>query len=718
MEKKDYRRAALEFKNALKAKPRDAESYYQLGLADIGANDFRGALQCFQKALEVAPKHPGARLNLAKVLASAGNPALLNEANKRLLSLLTEDPDNTDALNTLAATELRLGKVQDAMQHLSRLLQSDPRQLASSVLLAEAMWAQRDLKGAEDVLKQACEKDATAASPRIALGGFYASVNRLSDAEREYRRALEMAPENPEAQYALALLWTQQGRNQEAEGIFRRLANASDATYKAFLGIFLFESGRRDEAVREFERLNTADPDDRRARTRLVAAYRALNRTADAERLLVAALKKNPTDLDALLQRSELYIAGKLYVKAEADLNEVLHYRPTSGEAHYILATIRKVQGSSLTQRQELSDAIRLSPYLLKARIELAQLLLEIKDSNTAISILDEAPRGQKNLADVLVVRNWALWVGNNMAEFRNGVDRGLAMQRSPEFLIQDGLGKLRSGNYAGARSALEEALRLNPGDLRALEGIKNSYLAQNQTGQALQTVKEYARSNPKSAPVQQFLSNLLIANGEVEAARVALVTANSSDPNFIPAYLSLVQIDITQQKLDAADARLKKILDLDSGNVTARLWLAHIEETKGNHQQAMKNYRDVVAANPSHGEALNNLAYLTSEYANQPNEALKYAQKAKELAPGDPAYSDTLGWILYRKGLYPSAVMELERAVSKPGGDPVWKYHLAMAYAKAGDVGRGRTTLRAALKQNPDLPEARAAQQILGEVR
>jgi tetratricopeptide (TPR) repeat protein len=717
MEKKDYRRAALEFRNALKAKPRDPEVYYQLGLADIGANDIREAALCLRKAIELNPKHVGAQLRLAQLMASATSAELLAEANRRLVSLLNDNPDNPDALNALALTELKLGKVQDGMQHLSRLLQNDPRQLTSSILLAQAMWAQRDVKGAEEVLRQACETDPKAAAPHIALGSFYASLNRLPDAEREYRRALELAPQSLEAQSALALLWRQQDRNQEAETIFRSLSNSADANYKPLLAIFLFEQGRRDAALREFERLSKADPDDRQARTRLVAVYRALNRIPDAEKVLSAALKKNPTDLDALLQRSELYIAGKKYVQAETDLNQVIHYRPTSGEAHYILAKIRQLQGSALTQRQELGEAIRLNPYLLTARIELAQLLLQANDRKAALGLLDEVPNAQKNVPGLLVLRNWALWMSNDMAELRKGIDRGLAMQRSPDFLIQDALWKLRSGNYAGARTALDEALKLNPGDLRALEGIKSTYLAQNQPVQAIQKVKEYADSAPRSAPVQQFLGNLLMVHGDGKEARVALVAANSDDPKFIPAYLSLAQLDVTERKFDDAAARLQKVLSINSGNTTARLWLGNIEETKGNHEQALKNYRDVVAADPGNPQALNNLAYLTSEYANQPNEAIKYAQKAKELAPNDPTYSDTLGWILYRKGLYPSAVSELERAASKDG-DPVWKYHLAMAYARAGDLNRGRSTFRAALKQNPNLPEAKVAQEILGDTK
>jgi len=95
--------------------------------------------------------------------------------------------------------------------------------------------------------------------------------------------------------------------------------------------------------------------------------------------------------------------------------------------------------------------------------------------------------------------------------------------------------------------------------------------------------------------------------------------------------------------------------------------------------------------------------------------EALKFAQKAKELAPNSPAYSDTLGWILYRQGLYSSAVKEIERATGK-GGDPVWDYHLAMACAKAGEGGRARILLQSALKRNPRLPEAKQARDVVEE--
>jgi Flp pilus assembly protein TadD len=106
-------------------------------------------------------------------------------------------------------------------------------------------------------------------------------------------------------------------------------------------------------------------------------------------------------------------------------------------------------------------------------------------------------------------------------------------------------------------------------------------------------------------------------------------------------------------------------------------------------------------------------LAYLLNEHGGESDEALRYAQKAVELAPEQPAFCDTLGWVLYHKGLYSEAVRYLQRAAASKE-DVVWKYHLAMAYAKAGDSARGRSMLQTALRLQPNVPEAKIAEQVL----
>jgi Flp pilus assembly protein TadD len=141
------------------------------------------------------------------------------------------------------------------------------------------------------------------------------------------------------------------------------------------------------------------------------------------------------------------------------------------------------------------------------------------------------------------------------------------------------------------------------------------------------------------------------------------------------------------------------------------------MEIARKNHGAALDHFRKVLDADPANAQALINVAYLLSEHGNKPDEALPYATKAQELAPDKPQYMSTLGWILYRKGLYPSAVKYLERAAAD-GKDPVFKYRLAMAYAKSGELPRGRAMLSDALKQNPNLPEAAMAKELLASAR
>ena len=248
---------------------------------------------------------------------------------------------------------------------------------------------------------------------------------------------------------------------------------------------------------------------------------------------------------------------------------------------------------------------------------------------------------------------------------------------------------------------------------LRALFVLVQSYAAQKQTAEAVQIMREYALKQPKSAAVQQYLGQILAASGDRAGARKAFEAAKAARPGFVEADFSLAQLDAAEGKIDDARKRLSEVVASHPDNITGHLLLAQFERTTGKTPAAIEQYRKVVALDGKDAMAFNALAYLLAE-SKQPDEAMKYAQKAWELAPDNPAVEDTLGWIYYQQGLYPLAVVQLEAATAKQG-TAVRKYHLAMAYLKAGKPDRGRQTLDAALKMDPKLPEAQAARQAFG---
>ena len=719
IQKHDYSRAQLEARNAIQANPKSVEAYYDLGLTFEGSMDLAKAVSAYRKVLQLDPHHRDAQFHLAQLMAAYGDRTTVQEAESRLKALLGGSEDVPDTLKALAFTELRLGQPEEAMQYLNEAVARYPKDLAPSLLLAQVKLTEGDVKGAEETLKQLTATMPQSIEAKALLGAFYQSRQRWDEAEQALRQALALNNSSGLVLVQLASLDQAIGKNAEAEQIYKRLSVYSEKEYQPLYALYLFQTGRQPQAIQEFERLYKKDPEDRQARTRLIAAYNGANRRADAQKLLANVLKKNPKDLDALLQRGELLLADKQYARAEADFSQVQHLLPSSPEIHYLQAKLNQARGNVLLYRQELGDALRLNPALMSVRLELVQSFLQANDGKTALDLLNEAPEAQKQLPPFIEARNWAFWALGNLPAMRAGIDHGLGLQRTTQLLIQDGLYKLRTGDAAGARKVLEEALQIDPSDLLALRALNQSYRILKENPLAVTKVKEYAARAPKSADVQEFLGELLSSSGDAAGARAAFMAAKADSPEFIPADLALVRLDIVQGKWEDAQKRLEASATITSGTLP-RVWLGILEEIRGQNGKAKQDFQKAVDADPNQAQALNNLAYLLAEQDHSLDEALKYAQRAVEVDPAKPNYADTLGWILYQKGLYSSAIPYLEKADTAPRGalpassSAVWKYHLAMAYAKTGDQQRSRTTLEAALKINPRLPEAKTARDLI----
>ena len=718
LQKKDYSRATLEFRNAVKVNPKSAEPYYQLALVSLAERDMRNAVGYLRKATELDPKHRDAQLKLADLMTTSRNKEILEEAAKRAQDVLARSPMDPDALNTLALAEWRLGKPEEAEQHLEQAFQKAPQNLRSSILLAKVKLGQKDSAGAEEILKKVVEASPGKVEPVMTLGAFYAATNRPGDAEQQLRRALQIDPKSGLVLVSLAGMKLRAGLTDEAGQLYKQAASASDPRYKPVYAFFLLQSGKQDLAITEFEKLAQVDPEDRQARTNLVTAYLAVKRVADAEKILGTALQQNPRDSDALIQRSQIYLQRAKYKEAQADLTQALKFVPDSAAAHHLMAKVHQGGGATLQQRQELVEALRLSPGLLAARIDLAQLLTSANRAKSALDVLNEAPPAQKNTLGVVFQQNWAHLALGNKTEAAQGIQKALAIAKTPDVLIQNSVLKVMQQDYAGARQSAEEALKASPESLNALKVLVYTYTAQKQTAPAaLQRLRSHASQYPKSALVQQFLGEQLALAGDRAEARNAFNAARASSPGYRVADVSLAQLEISEGKIEEARERLSGLVASNPSEVTARLLLAGLEVRVTNFADAVEGYRKIIAIDEQNLVALNNLAFILAEHAKKPDEALKFAEKARELAPESPDVLDTLGWVYYRKGLYPTAIQQLELAVSK-GATPLRRCHLGLAYIKAGDRPRGQKLIDSVLQTDPKFGESGDFKSILAEVQ
>jgi len=86
------------------------------------------------------------------------------------------------------------------------------------------------------------------------------------------------------------------------------------------------------------------------------------------------------------------------------------------------------------------------------------------------------------------------------------------------------------------------------------------------------------------------------------------------------------------------------QVVATDAGKFPGHMLLAELETQKGNYKVAIEHYRKALELQPHSPEVLNNLAYLLADKANQPDEALGYAQQAVEAVPGDLDAAESRG--------------------------------------------------------------------------
>jgi Tfp pilus assembly protein PilF len=206
-----------------------------------------------------------------------------------------------------------------------------------------------------------------------------------------------------------------------------------------------------------------------------------------------------------------------------------------------------------------------------------------------------------------------------------------------------------------------------------------------------------------------------MAAAGKPGVARKAFALAKTADPGNLEASLALAQLDLMEGDMAAARQSLAGLPASAGDTATVQLLWGGVELKAGNHQAAIEHYRKVLESDPNRVLALNNLASLLSEYANQPDEALKYAQRAKELAPASPEVGGTIGWIYYRRGIYATALEYFRDAVkldaaATSANAVSRRYYLGLTYLKLGNLPQGLEILQQALKMHPEVPEAELA--------
>jgi tetratricopeptide (TPR) repeat protein len=111
------------------------------------------------------------------------------------------------------------------------------------------------------------------------------------------------------------------------------------------------------------------------------------------------------------------------------------------------------------------------------------------------------------------------------------------------------------------------------------------------------------------------------------------------------------------------AQEQLDRVLSVDRTNRAASNLKAYGLYQQKKIDEAVDQYRRILAREPDNATAANSLAYLLVSEKGETVESQELVKKSLEKYPANPAYLDTLGYILLKLGDYENARKVLEKA-------------------------------------------------------
>jgi tetratricopeptide (TPR) repeat protein len=443
--------------------------------------------------------------------------------------------------------------------------------------------------------------------------GILAQDGGTSDQALEwFTQSLASDPSNTALALDVARAYFVRRDLEKAIAVLRPFAAASNAPVQisAFHGFLLTQAGRKDEALGVLQRLAGAHPED-------ATYYRS-----------AAALGDSPARKEAVIR---LIDAGAARPAADAGFLVGL------AEAYAVLSGTNSPT-AELKRRQEavLVKAAAQHPTDPAVLLRLGERYEAVGDTARAEAVFAQLrrqapdnPRAAAGLAEVY----------------------------------------LREGKLDLAKTELEGLAKNNPGNPLPRYYLALVAMQKHDFTNALSLLRLVRTLKSDFEPAHADLAAVQLDLRQVDEALLTLDQAREQfGPSFRREYLAGVGSTLLK-KFDAAIAHFMTAETIARTNEPAALdhkfyfQIGATLEQAGRAEEAEKYMSRALSIDPNYDEALNHLGYTWVEKGINLPRARDMIERAVKQQPDNPAFLDSLGWVLFKVGKPADALPYLQKA-------------------------------------------------------
>ncbi|MCP4090967.1 MAG: PEP-CTERM system TPR-repeat protein PrsT [Gammaproteobacteria bacterium] len=565
-----------------------------LALIQLSRLKYKEAEEVIRPLVEMNGGDAGAMNILATTLLKQGK---IDESIDLLNKVVALNPDSPDAQMRLGVGLMISGDDAAGEEHLSTATNLDKTNKRGQIVLILNYLRQKQFERAREAAEQYRDRFSDEAMSYTVLGRVYQLTGKKQEALQAFGTALMIDPGNPSANQNLADLAIADKDYSKARSYYLEVLEKHNNHLSILLRLARLDSIESNEKsmVKYLQRAVEAHP--KAVGPRLILARYYLSK-GKAERIVALvgefdqAKMKPPPVL-------ELVSLGRLakgdFSGAAKMLEQLVALQPNSAEVHYRLANAYSGLNKLTEMRKELVKTVELAPGYLPARMALARDLLRTRENDLATEHLTVL---KKNVPD------------------------------HPEVL------------------KLETAVAMSAGDTEiALKLAESAYQKTPSTGNML--------------TVARIRWNMDDQDGSIRL-QTDWIKGHSDD---VKARLALAGNYLLQGKKDAAVEQYRSVLDADDENIIALnnlAWFLRQEEPR----KALEFARLAVDLQPGSAHLMDTLAvvlYANSEIA----EAEMVIRSAMAKESGNPSIQYHGAMIFAASGNYAEAVPLLDKLVS-----------------------------------------------------
>lgn len=736
-DKKQRATAVAEYRSGLTLCPVFSDGWRQLGdLLRLDRN-LEQAIEAYRRAVDQSPKNERAWRAMATVEDQRGNHTLAlghlatarkyNPNNMAMamqymayeekygrteralelrLEIAAEQPDYTDNRRALALLLGRVDQRDEAMAVIEALTAEEGETAANVGTLASLHAAFNEVETGLAVIERYIESrgEAASADDLVLLGRYHLATNNIELMLASYNRARakESPDTRPVTRELADLLFARHAFKQAAQ-FYRDLYDEkpNDQFLGHRLAEVLFRVGQTEQAGELLAALDTTAPG---LVLQGLIAHKANDR-AKALRLMDEAIRKDKGYSMARFQRARLLALDPDQITtASDDLEEALHLNPNLHSARRLLAELLVRRSEAPEAMRELRTLLELQPRDINTRRRLNQLYLNAGDTSSARILLNKGtelfpdqaiwPRLQAELAAHEQDRNAAI------RHWRRAVELALDPSVLANTLINLSMLLIQSERPREALDALDEHPDL-VGQVPMLQAMRGwALLHEGESDQGLKVLAKAAGQSSSLTDLAAVTRFMGLALGPEEA--IAQLSKMRNLKNTLWREVVVAELELAAIKFNAAADRLLRIdPDLLANDTQTRLVLDRLLATSlheaGRYAEARKPYEQIIQQTPNDVATLNNFAYLLADKLNEPEAALKLADRAAALSPSNARILDTLGWIQYKLGQVNQARDTLQGSFTAKALAANC-YHLGVVSAEMDEYGRARRYLEQAI--------------------